>query len=43
VLEGKTHGLQVREEADETFLLCDAVLDDLVADQEGLHAGFHDV
>src|SRR6185436_19477125 len=30
-------------EAHEAFLLGDAVLNDLVADQEGLHAGFRDV
>jgi hypothetical protein len=43
VLEGKAHGLQMGEEADEAFFLCDAVLNDLVADQEGLYAWFHDV
>jgi hypothetical protein len=43
VLEGETYGLQVGEEADEAFLLGDAVLDDLVADQEGLHTRFHDI
>jgi hypothetical protein len=43
VLEGEAHGLQVGEEADEAFLLGDAVLDDLVADQEGLHTRLYDV
>jgi hypothetical protein len=43
MLEGKAHGLQVREEADEAFFSGDAVLNDLIADQESLHARFHDV
>jgi hypothetical protein len=43
MLEGKAHGLQMGEETDEAFLLGDAVLDDLIADQEGLHARLHDV
>jgi hypothetical protein len=43
MLEGEAHGLQVGEEADQTFLLGDTVLDDLVADQESLHAWLHDV
>jgi hypothetical protein len=31
------------EKADEAFLLGDAVLNDLVADQEGLHTWLYDI
>ena len=43
MLEGKAQSLQVREQSDEAFLLGHAVLDNLVADQEGLDAGLRDV
>lgn len=42
VLERKTQGLQMREQADQVLFLGHAVFDDLVADKERLHAGFDD-
>jgi hypothetical protein len=33
----------MRKETDEAFLLGDTILNDLITDQEGLHAWFHDV
>ena len=33
----------MREEANEAFLLGDTIFDDLITDQEGLHAWFHNV
>ena len=43
MLEWKRGGLKVREEANQAFLLRQAVLDHLITDQEGLDAGLDDV
>src|SRR5512146_1800963 len=43
MLERKTDGLQVCEEADQALLLGHAVFDDLVADQERLNARLRDI
>jgi hypothetical protein len=43
MLEGKGDGLQVREEADQTFFLGQAVLNHLIADEKSLDTGFGDV
>jgi hypothetical protein len=43
MLERKTESLEMREQADETLLLGHTVFDHLIADKEGLNAGFDDV
>ena len=43
VLEREHGGLEVREDADQAFLFRQAILDYLIADEEGLDTGFDDV
>ncbi len=43
MLEWKAHGLQMREQPDQALLFRGAVLDDVIADEKRLNAGFDDV
>jgi hypothetical protein len=43
VLEGEHHGLKMRKNSDQTLLFRQTVLNDLVADEEGLYAGFGEI